>query len=361
MTAFKEMIYGRLTPLIGKKCILIDAPYYPNIGDSLIWEGFEMLVKENDLDCKYRSSANTFTFPHIDNDTTIVFTGGGNFGDLWRGLQDFRCKVIKHYPNNRIVILPQSVNYNNKAALQDDIRVFSSHNDLHICARDNWSFEYLKKNFPGNNVMLLPDLAFALNAYNYTKSVKYGGGNKVLYLVRDDKESVNYPEIPCDTKSDWPVMDIDNATREKLHRQARIRHKVLRMYINLFHNFSVAEYVVVSSVLLIRIALCDNLLKKWQLIYVEYEYLDYLSRKYPGKVNLAIDWVMYRFHLPTVVKLGFDFVNRYDIVYSSRLHAGIVGFLLGKQTFLLDNANHKIINLYETWLNDAGNITMFKS
>lgn len=360
MTAFKEKIYRRLAPLIGKKCILIDAPYYPNIGDSLIWEGFEMLVKENNIYCKYRSSANTFSFPHIDNDTTIVFMGGGNFGDLWRGLQDFRCKVIKHYPKNRIIILPQSVYYDNEATLQDDISVFSSHNDLHICARDNWSFEYLKKNFLVNNVILLPDMAFALDARNYTKPVISGAGNKVLYLVRDDKESVNYPEIPCDTKSDWPVMNIDRVTREKLHKQSRIRHKFLRMYINLFRNLSVAEYVAVSFVLLIRIALCNNLLRKWQLIYVEYEYLDYLSKKYPGKVNKVIDWVMYRLHLPAVVKLGFDFVNRYDIVYSSRLHAGIVAYLLGKQTFLLDNNYHKISNLYETWLNDAVNIVMFR-
>lgn len=357
----KELIYSTLAPLIGKECILVDAPYYPNIGDSLIWEGFEVFLKDNSIICKHRSSADTFAFPQIDRSMTIISIGGGNFGDSWRGLQDFRCKVIKHYPNNRIIILPQSVYYNNKETLQDDISAFSSHNDLHICARDNWSFEYLKKNFPVNNVLLLPDLSFALDVHNYTKPIKYSLRNKVLYLVRDDVESVNYPEIPCDAKSDWPVMNIDGATREKLHKQSRIRHKFLRFYINLFHNLSAAEYVVISFALLIRIALCNNLLKKWQLIYVEFEYLDYLNRKYPVKVGKIIDWVMYRFHLPTVVKLGFDFVNRYDIVYSSRLHAGIVGFLLGKQTFLLDNSNHKINNLYETWLYDAGNITMFKS
>lgn len=43
----KSKIYTILTPLIGKKCILLDAPYYHNIGDVLIWEGTKSFIKEN--------------------------------------------------------------------------------------------------------------------------------------------------------------------------------------------------------------------------------------------------------------------------------------------------------------------------
>ena len=33
---FRNLIVETLSPLIGKKCILLDVPYYHNIGDILI-------------------------------------------------------------------------------------------------------------------------------------------------------------------------------------------------------------------------------------------------------------------------------------------------------------------------------------
>ncbi|MDI5788788.1 hypothetical protein PO124_11350 [Bacillus licheniformis] len=38
-------------------------------------------------------------------------SGGGNFGDLYPHFQQFRERVVEHYPDNRIVILPQSIYY----------------------------------------------------------------------------------------------------------------------------------------------------------------------------------------------------------------------------------------------------------
>ena len=39
VTQLREVINSSLNKLIGKKCILLDAPYYHNIGDVLIWTG----------------------------------------------------------------------------------------------------------------------------------------------------------------------------------------------------------------------------------------------------------------------------------------------------------------------------------
>ena len=33
----RKVIYSSLIKLVSKKCILLDAPYYHNIGDVLIW------------------------------------------------------------------------------------------------------------------------------------------------------------------------------------------------------------------------------------------------------------------------------------------------------------------------------------
>ncbi|UIF89512.1 polysaccharide pyruvyl transferase family protein (plasmid) [Cupriavidus necator] len=47
----------------------------------------------------------------IEGSTTIVFHGGGNLGDLYPLHDNFRKLVIKRYPNNKIVILPQTIHF----------------------------------------------------------------------------------------------------------------------------------------------------------------------------------------------------------------------------------------------------------
>ena len=49
----------------------------------------------------------TFTYKEFTADTIICLVGGGNFGDLWRGLQEFKNRIVQLYPNNKIVIFPQ--------------------------------------------------------------------------------------------------------------------------------------------------------------------------------------------------------------------------------------------------------------
>lgn len=39
----------------------------------------------------------------IKKDTIILLQGGGNFGDIW-DIHEFKRKVIRNYPENRIII-----------------------------------------------------------------------------------------------------------------------------------------------------------------------------------------------------------------------------------------------------------------
>jgi hypothetical protein len=56
------------------------------------------------------SSSTTFSSSAKDNQLgTIVLTGGGNFGDLYRGETEYRNKVIQRFTNVRIVVFPQVV------------------------------------------------------------------------------------------------------------------------------------------------------------------------------------------------------------------------------------------------------------
>ena len=106
-----QIIAGHLKPLLSDRVIIADAPYYSNIGDLLIWQGALDFLQENDFKLLGCYGAGYFPFPDLDKDVTILLMGGGNFGDLWRVFQDTRLEIIKRYPANRIVMLPQSICY----------------------------------------------------------------------------------------------------------------------------------------------------------------------------------------------------------------------------------------------------------
>jgi len=128
-----------LKPLVGKKCVLLGLPYYYNIGDILIWEGTLQFLKSVGCKCIKASSKETYDFPRIPSDVTILLMGGGNFGDLWKAEHTFRTNVIKAYPDNKIIILPQTIYYSDTSKAVDDAAIYSKHKSLYIIARDNES------------------------------------------------------------------------------------------------------------------------------------------------------------------------------------------------------------------------------
>ena len=109
-----------------------------------------------------------------NRDTIILLQGGGNFGDIW-DIHEFKRKVIRNYPENRIIIFPQTVFYQKKNEnMLRDIELMSRHPYLTICAR-----EVLKKNFK-NTILLVPDMAFCIPYANLQKYLQ-PTQNKTLY------------------------------------------------------------------------------------------------------------------------------------------------------------------------------------
>ena len=77
----------------------------------------------------------------------ILLQGGGNFGNLYREHADFRKKIISAYPRNKIIILPQSVFYNDSNLIQEDAVFYANYSNVIICARDEYSYHFLKAKF----------------------------------------------------------------------------------------------------------------------------------------------------------------------------------------------------------------------
>lgn len=183
----QRLLEGTLLPLINNDYVLLDVPYYNNIGDVLIWQGTHDLLKQSKHKCLMSASKDTWNYGKLDSDIIILLQGGGNFGDLWIQHQDFRNKIIEKYPNNKIIILPQTIFYNDKNRMLADACLMACHRNLHICARDMRSYELLKQYFSKNQLYLLPDMAFCISSKLLDK-YRVGSQNKTLLLMRADKE-----------------------------------------------------------------------------------------------------------------------------------------------------------------------------
>ena len=292
-----ELIKTNLKPLISDSYIFLDLPYYSNIGDMLIWRGTEDFLKELPGECLGRHSKETFDFRFLPQNCTILLSGGGNFGDLWRLHQDFRLKVIQQYANNHIIILPQTVHYESEETFSEDIKIMNQHRFLTICARDTHSANLLnEKGFKGN-LLMLPDMAFCINS-NTLNDKSLVVSPKHLFLLREDKElktSELLEKFTNATISDWPNMQ---------------DYGVKAQQFLVTHNNKEA----------------DN--------YFQEEFF------------------------PLRIKDGVELASFYKEASSTRLHFVILRLLLGLPVKMIDNSYGKNRNFYNTWLKNSELVSM---
>lgn len=149
MSRLKETLTGLLSVIPPQSDIIYaDYPLYGNVGDLLIMKGTEAFFKAHGIRVKQRWNPDNFPFGRrADKKTIIVCQGGGNFGDLYPYYQTFREKIVKSFPENRIVILPQSIYYQDETRLGKTAALFAGHKDLHLFTRDRVSYETAKRFF----------------------------------------------------------------------------------------------------------------------------------------------------------------------------------------------------------------------
>lgn len=303
----RQKIYEKLLPMIDYDYVLWDLPYHKNIGDILIWQGELDFLKLTGKKCLDFSSHLTCTYPFLDEKVVILLHGGGNFGDIYSESQEFRRKIIMRYPKNKIIILPQTVFYNDAIKLKNDGELFSLHPNLTICVRDNESYCLVKKNFQ-NNIILLPDMAFCINTLSEFSNNTIKTGRKLL-LYRIDDEAVDIDLFSWDgfEISDWPT----------------------------FQKNNILLYILKGLIKLCNIT--D--LKIFKIILNSFSY---------------------RILRNNLFKLGVDFLMKYDEIYTTRLHVLILSILLQKEHIvIIDNNYGKCRSFYLKWLSDLKSIDLY--
>lgn len=173
-----------------KKIILIGVPRHNNLGDNAIAFAEEKFIKENLSDFKYyeieeekvNEQLNAIK-QDINNDDIILYHGGGNIGDEYLYVEEERRNIIKEFPNNLIIVLPQTIYFKNKEELEKSKEIYSKHPNLVLCAREETSYNVMKKEFKNNTVIFVPDTVTYLN-----ETKNEANRNGLLCIFRNDTE-----------------------------------------------------------------------------------------------------------------------------------------------------------------------------
>lgn len=99
------------------------------------------------------------------NGRPVFINGGGNIGTLWPTVERIFRAIIRGCPRSPILCLPNTAFFEDSEKGRREYalssRVYQSHKALTICAREEYSYELLKKMH--SRVLLVPDMAMSLN------------------------------------------------------------------------------------------------------------------------------------------------------------------------------------------------------
>lgn len=173
----------------------LDSASYLNIGDQAIAYAIEKFIINELPEFDFvQMTDKQFPFYYVDlkkkikEEDIIVLSGGGNMGVDYPKYEAIRRKIIRSFPKNKIIIFPQTIDYNESAyakkAFAKSKKLYNSHTQLYLCARERKSYDLMKKSYI--NVLLIPDIVFYL--YPIKLDIEKQS-NKIGICFRQDNES----------------------------------------------------------------------------------------------------------------------------------------------------------------------------
>jgi len=299
LTSLARRIDEVLDPLVpaDRPVALLDFPQTPNVGDSVIWLGAMAYLTRRGIRPCYHCSNRTYSPASLARrigDGTILLSGGGNFGDLYRPHQELREAVVRGFPRNRVVQLPQTIHFESREALARARAAFDSHPHVTLLVRDAHSLATARESFRAPSA-LCPDAGFALGALPRPIVPSH----PVVWLARGDKEAPALPreETPAGVvRTDWlhddptPLLEFSLRLAQLLRHRPKLRGPLQGM----------------------------------------------LSRSYEPVARER-------------VRRGSRLLGMGRVVITNRLHGHILCMLLGIRHVVLDNSYGKVSAFYEAW------------
>ncbi len=175
--------------------LLFNSPDYGNLGDHAIALAermfFQRLFPETafiEIACEQYIKENLLIGNVVQDEDIILISGGGYLGSLWLWLEDITKNIIGQFPNNKIIILPQTMYFEEshlgeaeKSTLAEAV---NSHSDITMIFRDETSYCLAQELFESSvSILLIPDMALSLRS----KGAEERRGS--LMCFREDRES----------------------------------------------------------------------------------------------------------------------------------------------------------------------------
>ncbi|MGB3472833.1 MAG: polysaccharide pyruvyl transferase family protein [Erythrobacter sp.] len=270
---------------------LLDFPNIRNVGDSAIWLGeLAFFRKHVGRPPSYICSMADFDAYALESaapDGPIYLHGGGNFGDIWIGHQEFREMILTRFPSRKIIQLPQSLHFKADKAIERCKRVIDRHADFTLLVRDQRSLDLSSDCFDCA-AYLAPDMAFSIGSIKKLQNPLF----PILAMLRQDKEKADQAHSNLDTYDGIPIDDWITEPVFSI-RAAKLR--------------GLLEGATKLSLNAVRLA----------------------------KFSAAAE---HRFNR------GVRQLSKAEIVITDRLHVHIISLLLGRVHGVLDNSYGKIAN-----------------
>ena len=179
-----------------RRIFLFGAPFHSNMGDqaqtlcSLVWlkknyPEYNLYVfnTKEVINLDYRLLK--LIKKNIGSKDKIFLHSGYHITDLYMKEENMNRKVIEIFSNNKIVILPQTILFQNENERNKTIDIYNKHKDLTILCRDDLSYETAKRMFTNCKLLKYPDIVTILIGTKEFKNDKKG----ILLCMRNDKEA----------------------------------------------------------------------------------------------------------------------------------------------------------------------------
>lgn len=272
-------------------CALVDFPNHVNVGDNLIWLGEKIYLKSSGIRPVYTCDLYTYDKGLLAakiGKNPILIHGGGNFGDVWPKHENFRRKILSDFPDNPVIQMPQTIHFSSREAVQEAKRVYDSHPDFTLLARDETSLAFARNEFKCKSAAC-PDSAFFIGRVKRPRPVQ-----DIVYLQRTDHEAGHGG--PKKESVDWK--DGLNTWRSRL---------------------------------------------AWRMIHARMNHPAKLRGAAPVIASFFDKLAEERF------EYGRKMLGRGRIVITDRLHAHILCLLMGIPHVALDNSYGKLSRYHKTW------------
>lgn len=176
----------------GKKVYLLLTPQYNNLGDHAIAMASLRLLKSKfaeyevvELTSNYYKNCKDKLLQSVSEEDILVIIGGGFMGDLWMTMENMVRDIIVSFPSNKVLILPQTVYFDDEKEYQESKNIYCGHKQLHLMVREEQSYELCKNEMGMKYVYLVPDIVLLLQQREMKNR-----SDKVGICFRGDKEKL---------------------------------------------------------------------------------------------------------------------------------------------------------------------------